>query len=163
QPDPSLVLIRPHQRPDPARPESWRSSRFVLGSPGGTDTLEFTGAPGADLNANGVPDLVDHVFGPNGPATAFQLSTNAMHVSYTWMPAAENAGAIVLEQAFDVLGPWQPVTLTAAPGDREGLPAGQERRHLTVPLPADPSTPWFLRLAVNPFLSPPGAQLGEQR
>ncbi|MCC6231307.1 MAG: CotH kinase family protein, partial [Verrucomicrobiales bacterium] len=42
QPDPSLVLIRPHQRPDPARPESWRSSRFVLGSPGGTDTLEFT-------------------------------------------------------------------------------------------------------------------------
>ncbi|MEJ6644850.1 MAG: lamin tail domain-containing protein [Akkermansiaceae bacterium] len=57
----SLVRVAPLDLLDPALPESWRASVNMGGSPGGSDERPaFSGAPNADLDANGIPDLIDH-------------------------------------------------------------------------------------------------------
>ena len=40
---PSLVLIRPHTRPDPNIPTNWRPSTTAGGNPGGSDAVRFDG------------------------------------------------------------------------------------------------------------------------
>ncbi|MFT5857297.1 MAG: hypothetical protein ACI8XO_004557, partial [Verrucomicrobiales bacterium] len=57
---PSLVLIAPETNPDHALPTSWRPSAGSGGNPGSSDAAAFVGDPNADLDNNGIPDLVDH-------------------------------------------------------------------------------------------------------
>ena len=57
---PSLVLIAPDTNPDHALPSNWRASAISGGNPGSSDAKSFVGDPNADLDNNGVRDLVDH-------------------------------------------------------------------------------------------------------
>ncbi|MFT7302099.1 MAG: hypothetical protein ACI8UZ_000935 [Akkermansiaceae bacterium] len=63
---PSLILIAPRNDPDPSDPENWRPSSTFSGKPGGSDSRSFSGSPNADLDHNGVPDLIDHGLKDNG-------------------------------------------------------------------------------------------------
>ncbi len=56
----SLVLINPTSMPDPSLASNWRPSTLLDGSPGQVDSRGFSGDPNADLDGNGLADLVDH-------------------------------------------------------------------------------------------------------
>lgn len=63
---PSLVLIAPESNPDHTLPVNWRPSVALGGNPGSSDATFFVGDPNADLDNNGVRDLVDHALTGNG-------------------------------------------------------------------------------------------------
>lgn len=116
----SLVLVRPHTRPDPALPENWRASAAPGGSPGGSDTETFAGDPSADLDGNGERDLLDHAFGNNPARGRFTLQpgwvTNGVpariHFTATYRRNLA-ADDVRLEAQFSPLVlPW----VTEAPG-----------------------------------------------
>jgi hypothetical protein len=56
----SIVLVNPMTNPDPDVATSWRSSALLGGTPGGNDTVPFTGDPQADIDGNGQADLLDY-------------------------------------------------------------------------------------------------------
>ncbi|MFT5856969.1 MAG: hypothetical protein ACI8XO_004226 [Verrucomicrobiales bacterium] len=59
----SLVLIGPSSNPDHKLPENWRRSSAAGGSPGASDAIEFVGDPEADDDNDGMPALLEHLFG----------------------------------------------------------------------------------------------------
>jgi hypothetical protein len=63
---PGLVLNSPDTDPDPGEPGNWRASALDGGRPGRSDSVAFSGDPNADLDGNGVPDLVDHALADGG-------------------------------------------------------------------------------------------------
>lgn len=60
---PSLVLIYPAGAPDHDDPANWRASAMAGGNPNDSDSLVFVGIPNADVDSNGLPDLIDYVLG----------------------------------------------------------------------------------------------------
>ncbi len=73
---PSLVLIAPDSDPDHTLPVNWRPSAAPGGNPGSSDATAFVGDPNADLDNNGVPDLVDHaLIGDGLPILGFSGAT----------------------------------------------------------------------------------------
>ncbi|MDA7882408.1 lamin tail domain-containing protein, partial [Akkermansiaceae bacterium] len=67
----SLVLVAPDTLPDHGVASNWRSSVAIGGSPGTSDTVEFSGNPNDDLDGDGIPALLEHAFGSiNGDAGA---------------------------------------------------------------------------------------------
>ena len=52
----SLVLVSPNSAPDHALPQSWRTSLELGGTPGGNDSVPFTGNPDTDLFAYALGD-----------------------------------------------------------------------------------------------------------
>ena len=72
----SLVLIAPDTNPDHTLPENWRPSAAPGGNAGSSDAKTFVGDPNADLDNNGVPDLVDHaLIGDGLPILGFSGTT----------------------------------------------------------------------------------------
>ena len=72
----SLVLIAPDTNPDHTLPENWRPSATPGGNAGSSDAKTFVGDPNADLDNNGVPDLVDHaLIGDGLPILGFSGTT----------------------------------------------------------------------------------------
>jgi len=63
---PSLVLIAPDTDPDHTLPANWRLSAAPGGNPGSSDATAFVGDPNADLDNNGVSDLVDYALTGDG-------------------------------------------------------------------------------------------------
>jgi hypothetical protein len=63
---PSLVLIRPAAGPDHDDPSNWRPSVAAGGNPGVSDATVFSGDAKGDLDANGLPDLIDYLMGNGG-------------------------------------------------------------------------------------------------
>mgnify|MGYP003681090190 CR=1 FL=1 len=59
----SLVLLRPTEFPDHGLAASWRASVLSGGNPGGSDSSRFEGTAGADLDGNGIDDLLDYAIG----------------------------------------------------------------------------------------------------
>lgn len=57
----SLVLLDASL--DPNRPDSWRASLDPDGTPGGTDSVPFTGDPLADTDHDGVPAILEYLHG----------------------------------------------------------------------------------------------------
>jgi len=65
----SLVLVAPETSPDHGIAGNWRSSVAIGGSPGASDTVEFSGVPSDDLDSDGISALLEHAFGSiNGDA-----------------------------------------------------------------------------------------------
>jgi len=60
---PSLVLRHPSTDPDHNLAENWRASAAADGSPGGADSVSFTGNPTADSDGDGSSDLLEHALG----------------------------------------------------------------------------------------------------
>ena len=65
----SLVLIDPESNPDHGVPQNWRRSAAVGGSPGASDAVEFVGDPSADDDRDGLPALLEHLFGSSDAMT----------------------------------------------------------------------------------------------
>jgi len=73
----SLVRIRPEERLDPSRGDSWRASRFPGGNPGMDDRIALEAwrtrngvlHDGEDVDDDGVANLVEYAFGTD-PVTA---------------------------------------------------------------------------------------------
>lgn len=63
---PSLLLIRPAADPDHDDPYNWRPSVAAGGNPGASDATAFSGDAKGDLDANGLPDLIDYLMGNGG-------------------------------------------------------------------------------------------------
>ena len=61
----SLVLISPSSNPEHDEAANWRPSTTAGGNPGTSDAAVFSGDPSADLDANGITDLIDYVLGNN--------------------------------------------------------------------------------------------------
>ncbi|NCF90181.1 MAG: hypothetical protein GWQ05_04370 [Verrucomicrobiaceae bacterium] len=59
----ALVLAEPLSTPVLSDPSSWRSSVSVGGTPGGDDTVPFTGVAGNDLDADGNQALIEYAMG----------------------------------------------------------------------------------------------------
>ncbi len=57
----TLVLARPEL--DLSNPLAWRSSATTNGSPGGSDTLRFTGTPDADADRDGWNSVLEYAMG----------------------------------------------------------------------------------------------------
>ncbi|MDA7529699.1 lamin tail domain-containing protein, partial [bacterium] len=73
---PSLVLIAPDTNPDHAFSSNWRASAASGGNPGSSEAKSFVGDPNADLDKNGVRDLVDHaLLGDGSQILSFSGST----------------------------------------------------------------------------------------
>ena len=116
---PSLSLMAPATRPDPADPHHWRSSTMAGGTPGGTDARTFAGDPLGDADGDGLPNLCAHALGlalpGSGPRLPSMTTENGrLVVLVPFDPAAEDV-EIIPEWSAD-LHAWEPVaTLLPAP------------------------------------------------
>jgi hypothetical protein len=70
---PSLTLIAPATRPDPANPWQWRASTAAGGTPGGTDAAALTGDPLGDDDGDGLSNLCAHALGLELPGSGPRL------------------------------------------------------------------------------------------
>ena len=59
----SIVLMRPELNPDPALPQNWRASIAAGGNPGADDAVRFSGIATGDVDADGLPAIVEYVLG----------------------------------------------------------------------------------------------------
>jgi hypothetical protein len=97
---PSLTLIRPHTNPDPALPQNWRISVQNGGTPGGTDTVQFTGDPLADDDGDGVSNFVSYALGNQLPAVSRVNDQITWDIPFN--PAAEDV-SILPEWSADMI------------------------------------------------------------
>lgn len=124
---PSLSLIAPTARPDPADPRHWRASTVSGGTPGGTDARSFTGDPHGDDNGDGMANLCAHAFGPAGPGPGARLpSLTVAHgrvvILVPMDPAAEDVD-IQPEWSADLMT-WEPVASAGSAPERLEEPGG---------------------------------------
>jgi hypothetical protein len=144
---PSLVLISPDTNPDHTLPENWRPSTAPGGNPGSSDATSFVGDPNADLDNNGVRDLVDHALLGNG-LPVLSLSGTTVGLEHDRNLAADDV--IVGIQISTDLSTWtdgsglfselEPIYLGAGgqriryEAERTELPAGRFFTRLKVTL-----------------------------
>ena len=70
----TLVLKDPPSNPDHSDPFSWRSSVAIGGSPGGTDSIPFSGDPDDDGDADGLSAFYEYATGTSdGDGSQFAL------------------------------------------------------------------------------------------
>ena len=148
---PSLVLIAPLSNPDHGLARNWRSSVDAGGNPGTDESSAFTGIPGADLDRNGIDDLLDYALG-HSPGSADGLpvpdsSGGRFSVSYTRKLGADDVAATP-EFSTD-LASWSAVdeafTLVGI------TPMGSGRERVVMELSPSPATPQeiFFRLKTS--------------
>lgn len=151
----SLVLIDPFSHPDPSMGENWRASSASGGSPGGSDTVPFTGAPGADNDGDGITALVEYAFGlsDNTPGaldlTISSESDNTLILTFSWNPAAEVA-VVAIELSND-LATWFPAGTRATLAASQHNPTTSRELQTWVisPPPPGPAGREFVRLRVT--------------
>ncbi len=104
-PGSALTLIDPNPASSTGEPGSWRVSRAPKGSPGSSDARRFEGNPGADLDQNGWPDLVDYVLGASFRPLTARLTPEGLQLSY-WLDASAEDAELDLQSAPSASGPW---------------------------------------------------------
>ncbi len=130
----SLVLIDAESNPDHNDPRNWRRSAGIGGSPGTSDTSEFVGDPNADDDSDGMPALLEHLFGssdttPGGSPIQVELATDGdLLITFPRDAGAEEI-SVVFESSSDLTN-WSPeaavletVTATPTPMERWRLGA----------------------------------------
>lgn len=143
----SLVLIHPAL--DPNLPSSWRPSAVAHGTPGETDSIPFSGDPLADLDQDGVPAILEYVFGSSdtdpasgpGLVRAGPVVPDWITLEFPHRPGTDSAIATV-EYSPD-LRSWLPATRLLI----EPQPNGIQREAWGVPILDRPTL--FLRLHVQ--------------
>lgn len=111
----SLVLNDPLSNPNHADPLSWRSSVDLNGSPGGDDSIPFTGNPGDDLDNDGYNAFLEYAFATSdveGQSVPFlQLGTEPVtgsgdHVTVAFPINLSAVGLQYVLQSSDDLSDW---------------------------------------------------------
>ncbi len=121
----SLVLIDPAL--DPNLPSSWRPSAVVHGTPGEADSIPFSGDPLADLDHDGVPAILEYVFGSSdtdpasgpGLVRAGPVIPDWITLEFPHRPGTDSAIATV-EYSPD-LRSWLPATRLSIEPQSEGI------------------------------------------
>ncbi len=143
---PSLVLIAPDTNPDHTLPENWRPSTTSGGNPGSSDARAFVGDPNADLDNNGVPDLVDHALTGDGlPILSFSGTT--VGLEYDRDLAADDV--IVEIQVSTDLSTWTDGSGLFSELEPIYLGAGGQRMRYEAQRTALPAGRFFIRLQVT--------------
>ncbi|MCP3973021.1 MAG: hypothetical protein GY720_00850, partial [bacterium] len=140
---PSLVLVAPLADPDPGDPANWRASALFGGRPGSSDSVAFSGDPNADLDGNGVPDLIDHGLADGG-APVISIVDN--HVRFEFI---RNIGAddVVADlQVSHDLSNWVDGASVFTEQMSQHLGTGGMLMRFEVPLAAQPAPDLFVRV-----------------
>lgn len=140
---PSLVLIAPLADPAPGNPENWRLSSHSGGRPGRSDSVSFSGDPNADLNRNGVPDLVDHSLTEDGSPT-IKITEDTITYAFTLKIEADDISPH-LEISPDLLN-WTDDASVFTPLPPVYLGTGGLLMRFAAPRSALPAPPYFLRV-----------------
>lgn len=107
---PSLVLIAPLTNPDHENPLNWRTSLAPGGSPGGSDSLPFTGIAGDDDDKDGWSNLAEYALGAN-PSLTHSLTPDGLTFTTSRVPGADDAA--VTGEYGTSLDAWQAAQLIA--------------------------------------------------
>ena len=143
---PSLVLIAPDTDPDHTLPANWRPSASPGGNPGSSDAVAFAGDPNADLDGNGIPDLVDHALLDDGmPVLSF--GGTAVVFEYDRDLAADDV--IVGFQVSTDLSTWTDGSGLFSELEPVDLGAGGQRMGYEAQRTALPGERFFIRLQVT--------------
>ncbi|MGI9242528.1 MAG: lamin tail domain-containing protein, partial [Verrucomicrobiales bacterium] len=107
----SLILINPEGNPDHDDPANWRSSTTTGGNPGSSDASAFSGNPDDDLDADGIPALLEHALGTSDTSAAPAPVSVSASGTQLVVQVQKNQGAddvqLVLEMSGD-LATWIP-------------------------------------------------------
>ncbi len=137
-----------HMNPQPgdlhhANAANWRTSALLGGSPGTSDALAPPANLTADDDANGLPNLLEHVMGDNAPFAFTFDNLGALSLTWSQRPGGD-AGRIILESSANLTN-WIPLTdLTAQTETMQGGLINYSAK-----LSADPSQRKFLRARVQ--------------
>ena len=142
---PSLVLIAPLSNPDHSLPENWRPSSGAVGTPGASDSRAFTGTADADLDGNGIPDLIDHALF-NGSAPQLVAADGSVSFQFDQDLAADDVN-IEIQMSTNLLF-WEDAGTTFS--EREPIYLGNGGQQIRFEAPVD-SLPEriFVRLRVE--------------
>jgi hypothetical protein len=112
---PSLVLIRPDRKPDPAIASNWRASSGISGNPGVSDSLRLTpGSESADLDNDGIPALLEYAAGSSDSSpgrlalstTQGSLPGNIPFTDVVFPRASAAEDATLLPESSSDLSSW---------------------------------------------------------
>lgn len=140
---PSLVLIAPGRDPDPGDPANWRPSALFGGRPGSSDAVAFSGDPNADLDGNGVPDLVDHGLAEGG-APAISIVGDQVRFEFIRDLRADDVVAD-LQVSLDLLS-WTDGASIFTEQNSQYLGTGGMQMRFEAPLSAPPAPRYFVRV-----------------
>ena len=143
---PSLVLIAPESDPDLGDGANWRPSALLDGNPGSSDAVAFTGDPNADLDANGVPDLVDHALADGG-APVISLVGDQVRFQFTLDLAADDVVA-ALQVSPDLLN-WTDGASVFPDQTSQHLGTGGLHLVFEAPRSALPADRYFVRVSFH--------------
>lgn len=125
---PSLTLIAPPTRPDPAQPWHWRPSTAAGGSPGSSDARPFAGDPLGDRDGDGINNLCAYALGLELPGPGPRLPEISLEdgrwVVRLPIDLAAEAVAVIPEWSADLLT-WAPVDLDPVSATRIDVPGGR--------------------------------------
>jgi len=143
---PSLSLIAPGTRPDPANPHHWRASTVTGGTPGGTDARTFEGEPLDDADGDGITNLCAHALGLALPGHGARLPSLTIENGRLTMlvpfdPAAEDV-ELIPEWSPD-LQAWEPVATRLPAADRLVDAGGRGWLRFDSPAPHGPPSGFF--------------------
>ncbi len=143
---PSLVLVNPDSNPNHTQIDNWRLSTISGGNPGTFDAVTFAGDPDADLDHNGIPDLVDHAL--TGSGTPFlTLAGNILTFEFTRNLAADDVRIMV--QISEDLQTWSDgSSIFNSPTSSYREPDGEHLSYNVSTL-AFPGNQMFVRLQVT--------------
>lgn len=143
---PSLVLIAPEMNPDHSLPANWRPSAVPGGNPGTTDAASFAGDPNADLDSNGIPDLVDHAL-IGGGLPSLSVGTETVGFSFGRNLAADDV-SVAIEISTD-LSTWSENASIFAELEPVYLGAGGQQVRYEAQRAELPARRFFIRLQVT--------------
>jgi hypothetical protein len=144
----SLVFIPTQPGENLNDPRNWRTSVVAGGTPMASDSIPFTGDPVADLDDNGVPDLLDHALGtPAGSRSGMRMSIDAEGHLLVSMTRAIGADDVVMDiETSTDLTTWN----GAIPFDLASRTPDGRGRDLLVFRSVDPHSDlhdhWFVRV-----------------
>lgn len=132
----TLVRVLSSTAPDP-NTYVWRESIADGGTPGGTDAVTFSGSALADADHDGLPALLEYVFGTSETVTTATPWTFGKDAQGRWLltfPRVVNAddAALTIESATDVTGPWSAANATLFNSSLNGT-ISTETWQITVP------------------------------
>jgi hypothetical protein len=153
---PSLVLIRPDRKPDPAIASNWRASSGISGNPGVSDSLRLTpGSEFTDADKDGIPALLEYASGSSDSSPGrLALSTsqgslpgNIPFTDVVFPRASAAEDATLLPESSSNLSSWSSSGWSLVESTPSPSGPATERWRLIHPGPSP--SPLFIRLRAS--------------